>query len=231
MCLFINSKAGKILSNIDFDKLKVIQKKLASKVKQELPENFHLSIATGLDISYQKNSDQAVAMAVSYDVKNKKICEEKYKKFRISFPYVSGFLAFREVPFYLRILKLLENPIDLLLVDGFGILHPRKLGSAAHLGVLTNTPTIGVGKSKFVGNVNTQPNTPGEWIPIIYKNKQLGALLKPNMGKNIYISVGNLIDLKSAVKISYDLIMPNKRLPEPLFLADRDSKELVNEIL
>ena len=212
---------------INFDKLKRIQENLARKVRKKLPDDFNLKIITGVDVSYSKFDNIAIAMAVSIDIKEDTIIEKKSLKFKAIFPYKSGFLAFREVPYYQKVLKKLEKIPDLLLVDGFGILHPRKIGSAAHLGILMKIPTIGIGKSKFVGQEDFIPKKPGEYAPVRLNNEILGVLLKPNTGNNIYISIGNLIELELAIDIVYKQIKPNKRLPEPLFLADKYSRKIL----
>ncbi|MHA1268307.1 MAG: endonuclease V [Candidatus Helarchaeota archaeon] len=219
-----------MIENLNFKKLEQIQKSLSEKIIRKTPINFDLKIATGLDCSYVKDSDNAIAMAVSIDIKNNEVIEKKILRYSVKFPYISGFLGFREVPFFYKLLKKLEYKTDLLLVDGYGILHPRLFGSAAHLGLIMKIPTIGIGKSRFVGVEEYIPDKPGSWAPIIFKKQILGAILKPNTGKYVYVSIGNLIDLKMAIKLVFQLTKKGHRLPEPLYLADKLSKNIIKNI-
>ncbi|MHA1251038.1 MAG: endonuclease V, partial [Candidatus Helarchaeota archaeon] len=214
-----------MMFNFNKEKLCKIQELLAEKVVRKLPDNFSLSKIAGFDISYDKKSNSAIAAAIIWDIENDTIIEKEFLYFQARFPYISGFLAFREMPSYYKLLKRLKVKPDLVLVDGHGILHPRKLGLAAHLGVIIKIPTIGVAKSRFIGKADFIPDEPGEYTLIRYENEILGALLKPNRGKNIYVSIGNLIDLENAIKFVYSMIKSDKRLPEPLILADNLSRK------
>lgn len=213
---------------IDFEKLKQIQNKFAPEVHRTLPDDFKFNKILGLDISYSKNN-LAVAGGILIEVNTFKIINKVSYKTKIDFPYFSGFLAYREVPHYLKLFCKLNKMPDLILVDGHGLIHPRKLGSAAHLGVLIKIPTIGIGKSKFIGDADFIPKKPGKWAPIRYNGEILGALLKPKNGKPIWVSIGNLIDLESAVEYTYKLIKPKNRLPEPILLADDYSRKLLKK--
>jgi deoxyribonuclease V len=214
---------------IDFEKLKQIQNKLAPEVHPALPDDFKINKILGLDISYSKNNNLAIAGGILMEVNTFKIIEEVSYKTKIDFPYVPGFLAYREVPHYLKLLYKLNNIPDLVLVDGHGLIHPRKMGSAAHLGVLIKIPTIGIGKSKFIGKPDYIPKKPGSWAPIRHNGEILGAILKPDKGKPIWVSIGNLIDLESAVEYTFELIKPKNRLPEPILLADNYSRKLLKK--
>lgn len=213
---------------IDFEKLKQIQNNLAPEVQGALPDDFKFNKVLGLDISYSKNN-LAVVGGILIDANTFKIIEKISYRTKIDFPYVSGFLAYREVPKYIKLFCKLNNQPDLVLVDGHGLIHPRKLGSAAHLGVLIEIPTIGIGKSKFIGDPDFIPKQEGQWAPIRYNGEILGALLKPKKGKPIWVSIGSLIDLESAVEYTYELIKPKNRLPEPILLADDYSRKLLKK--
>ncbi|RLJ07617.1 MAG: endonuclease V [Candidatus Aenigmatarchaeota archaeon] len=127
-------------------------------------------------------------------------------------PYIPGYLSFREGPAILKAYKKLKLEPDLILIDGNGILHPRKLGLASWVGIKLEKPTIGVAKSLLCGKVR------GEWIFV--NGEKRGYYLK---SKRLYISPGNLISLETAVKL-IKLSIKN-RLPEPLRLADRYAKD------
>lgn len=135
-----------------------------------------------------------------------------------NFPYVPGFLGFREAPALVETYHQLCNrnlKPDLIMVDGHGISHPRGLGIASHLGVLLDCPTIGVAKSILVGAPAREPgNQTGDWAPLEWKGKTIGAVLRtrPNV-KPLYISSGHRIELDTAI----DLVkrcLKGYRLPE-----------------
>lgn len=118
-----------------------------------------------------------------------------------TFPYIPGLLSFREVPAILDALQALRDLPDLMLVDGQGYAHPRRLGIACHLGVLTDIPTIGVGKTRLVGTHADVPNRRGAWVPLVDKGETIGAVLRTRQGVNpVYVSPGHRIALQTAVE-------------------------------
>lgn len=132
------------------------------------------------------------------------------------FPYISGFLGFREAPSLINAVKKLKMKPDILMVDGHGISHPRGLGIASHLGVLLDVPTIGVAKSILVGTPESPlGNTPGSYVPLIWKNKIIGMLLRSKKNCNpLVISVGHKVCLDTALDI-VKKCLKGYRLPEP----------------
>ncbi|WP_426958804.1 endonuclease V [Muricoccus radiodurans] len=139
-----------------------------------------------------------------------------------SFPYVPGFLAFREVPFVLEAVAKLPRLPELVFVDGHGVSHPRSCGIASHLGVLLDVPTIGVAKSVLVG----QPqgllgDARGDWAPLVWKGRRIGAVLRTKVGvQPVYVSVGHRVTLEAAIRHVLDW-GGGYRLPEPTRLADQ----------
>ena len=118
------------------------------------------------------------------------------------FPYVPGFLGFREVPALVAAWDWLAVKPDLLLVDGHGIAHPRGLGVATHLGLVLDWPTVGVAKSRLVGEEPPLPDAPGAQAPLIWKGRQIGVVLRTRRGANpLYISVGHRVSLARAVAV------------------------------
>jgi deoxyribonuclease V len=138
----------------------------------------------------------------------------------IKHPYVSGFLMLREADPIINTLKLLKNPFDLL-VDGHGVLHPRHCGLASYVGVVIDTPTIGVAKSLLCGDIKEN-----NYIDL---NGVVRGFRMVKKGKKpIYISVGHKINLINAIRIVEQLVKPTERIPEPLRLAHIRSKTLAN---
>ena len=137
------------------------------------------------------------------------------------FPYIPGLLSFRELPAVLDALEKLSTPPDLLLCDGQGIAHPRRLGIASHLGLLVDIPAIGVGKSRLFGTHGEVPEAPGAWAPLRDGDEIIGAVLRTRAGvKPLFISPGQRISLETA--IGYVLrCCTQYRLPETTRHAHR----------
>ncbi|MEQ9509727.1 MAG: deoxyribonuclease V, partial [Alloalcanivorax xenomutans] len=138
----------------------------------------------------------------------------------VSFPYVPGLLSFRECPVVLRALASLKVTPDLLLCDGQGIAHPRRLGVASHLGVLTGLPSIGVAKSRLVGTHDPVPDRRGAWVPLRDGDEVIGAVLRTRQGvKPLFISPGHRLSLATALEWVMACIT-RYRLPETTRWAD-----------
>lgn len=137
------------------------------------------------------------------------------------FPYVPGLLSFREVPAVLDALERLTQWPHVLLCDGQGIAHPRRLGIASHLGLITNLPSIGVGKSRLTGHYREPGPHKGDWTPLLDDEETLGAVLRTRAGvKPLFVSVGHRVSLATAI----DLVLaatPRYRLPETTRWADK----------
>lgn len=131
-----------------------------------------------------------------------------------TFPYIPGFLSFREVPAVLEALAKSAVIPDLLLCDGQGIAHPRRFGIACHIGLLADVPAIGVAKSLLVGKHAELADDRGSWQPLIHKGDTIGAALRTRPGtKPLYISPGHRVSLETA--IAYVMRCTTKyRLPE-----------------
>ncbi|WP_230556761.1 deoxyribonuclease V [Teredinibacter turnerae] len=140
------------------------------------------------------------------------------------FPYVPGYLSFRELPAVLGAWQQLRAKPQLVMCDGQGIAHPRRFGIASHLGVLLNLPTIGVAKSRLIGDATEPGKNRGESNPLTVNEQQIGWLLRTRTNvKPLYISPGHMVDIPS----SRDLVLAagnGYRLPEPIRLADKLSK-------
>lgn len=142
------------------------------------------------------------------------------------FPYVPGYLSFREAPVILEICKKISPPPDVLLCDGQGIAHPRGLGLASHLGLFLDLPTIGCAKSVLVGHYEEPGPSRGDHSPLIYQGRQVGVALRTRSHvKPIFISCGHKIGLSEAIHIILH-VSPRYRIPEPLRMAH----QIVNEI-
>jgi deoxyribonuclease V len=139
----------------------------------------------------------------------------------VGYPYIPGLFALREFKPVMTTLKLLKESFDMLLIDGHGMLHPRKCGLACSVGLMINKPTIGVTKGLLCGFVRDDQF-------IEYDGQILGFKIEKETTKQIYISVGNRISLMTSIQIVKKLIKEGKCMPEPLRLADVNSKNQSN---
>lgn len=133
-----------------------------------------------------------------------------------NFPYIPGYLSFREIPCILDAWQELTHKPDLLFVDGQGVSHPRGLGIASHLGVILDIPTIGVGKSILVGKpAGVLGSCPGDTTGLIFQGKTVGVILRSKARCNpLIISIGHKISLQTALNLVLDSLH-GYRLPEP----------------
>ncbi|MDY6936538.1 MAG: deoxyribonuclease V [Cyanobacteriota bacterium] len=200
-----------------------LQQKLAAEVILE-DKLGKLQYVAGVDVGYEQEntvSRAAVAVLSFPDLQRQ---ESAIARRPTTFPYIPGFLSFREVPVVLDALEKLTIAPDLLLCDGQGYAHPRRFGFACHLGVLVDIPAIGVAKSRFIGEHDELPESRGSWQPLRHDGETIGAILRTRTGvKPIYVSIGHRISLKTAI----DCVLrctPQYRLPETTRQADRLSK-------
>lgn len=202
-----------------------VQKELAKRVKL-VPYPGLPQVIAGTDISYNRYSPTMYAGFVVYDLESKEVIERAGAVMDVKFPYVPGYLSFREIPPLLKAWEKLQAKPQMLMVDGQGIAHPRRLGIASHLGVLLNLPTIGCGKSKLVGKYEEPGPQVGDASPLLHLGEKIGTVLRTKERvKPLFISPGHLCDQASAVRIV--LASCDKyRLPEPTRLAHK----FVNEI-
>jgi deoxyribonuclease V len=193
-----------------------IQESLRHQVREE-PALDPAAVRTvvGTDISYLRESKLALGAVVLMGYPGLEVLEVRTSALRVDFPYVPGLLSFRELPALLPALEALARPPDLILVDGQGLAHPRGFGLASHLGVLTGVPTIGCAKSRLVGEAAEPGPEVGDWEPLLYQGRTVGAVLRTRKGvKPLYISVGHLVDLPTALRMVLDCLR-GIRLPEP----------------
>jgi deoxyribonuclease V len=176
----------------------------------------------GIDVSYRHGRARAaVALvdATSLELVASVILEEP-----AAFPYVPGYLSFREAPPALRALACLAAPPDLLIVDGQGRAHPRRFGLACHLGVLTSLPTIGVAKSRLVGTHQEPAPARGAREPLLDRDEAIGTVLRTRARvRPLYVSIGHRVTLADAERWTLALC-GRWRVPEPTRLADLLSK-------
>ncbi|MCD6358392.1 MAG: deoxyribonuclease V [Dehalococcoidia bacterium] len=197
---------------------KEVQRHLASQVS-DVDGIAPVHLVAGVDVSSPRFGGESTGAVVVLSYPDMDLVEVEIARSPLNFPYIPGFLSFREAPLVLAACEKLGVSPDLILVDGQGIAHPRRLGLASHLGLLLNTPTIGCAKSRFCGVHAEVPSEPGEFVDLMDEGEVIGGVLRTKVRTNpLYISIGHMIGLKNAM----DLVMAccrGYRLPEPTRLA------------
>jgi len=175
----------------------------------------------GVDVGFEQGGTVTRAAVAVLDFPDLTLREHAIVRRRTRFPYVPGYLSFREAPAILAALKKLREKPDLLLCDGQGLAHPRRFGLACHLGVLADIPSIGVAKSRLIGDHGRLLESKGAWAPLLIDGERIGAVLRTRSGVHpLYISIGHRISLRTAIK--YVLLCTTKyRLPETTRHAHR----------
>jgi deoxyribonuclease V len=176
-------------------------------------------IVAGLDCSLDKRRGLIFAAAVVFSFPDLEIVEQVEAVLPLTFPYVPGLLSFREVPVCLEAVKKVRNPVDLWLIDGQGIAHPRRLGLASHLGLFLNTPTIGCAKSRLIGIYDEPGPNKGDFTWLYDKDEKIGAVLRTRDNvKPLFASPGHLCAFADAIELTL-ACCTKYRLPEPTRIA------------
>ncbi|MBW4519080.1 MAG: deoxyribonuclease V [Scytolyngbya sp. HA4215-MV1] len=200
----------------------------ATAIQQELRQEVvtedqlgAVQFVAGMDVGFEAEGSITRAAIAVLRFPDLQFHEQAIARRPTTFPYIPGYLSFREVPTVLDALEQLQTIPDLLLCDGQGIAHPRRLGIACHLGLLTDLPAIGVGKSRLVGRHEDVPEQRGSWVPLIHQKETIGAVLRTRPGtKPLYISPGHKISLLTAIE--YVMSCTTKyRLPETTRFAHK----------
>lgn len=214
-------------NNLNTNKFKKIQNNLRKQIDTNTTIDISsINICAGVDSSYwtYKNKTYGVCSIVIVDFKTKKIIN-KYESFgEVKVEYMSGYLAFRELPLILETAKKIKEDVDIFMFDGNGILHPRSMGIATHASFFLEKPTIGVAKSflKIENAFYDEPkNKKGAYKEIMVNKKIKGVAFRCHPDTNpIFISIGNHIDLKTAIKCVEVLIEKDSKLPVPTRYAN-----------
>ncbi|MCS6840645.1 MAG: deoxyribonuclease V [Roseiflexus sp.] len=201
----------------DLDEARAIQEQIRAQV---IPHDAFglIRAVAGVDTGY--SGDSALAAVVVLAFPSLQVLDYTIARKQVSFPYVPGYLSFREAPAVLDALASLRILPDLLICDGHGLAHPRRCGIACHLGVLTGLPSIGCAKSLLVGTHGPLPDVRGAWTPLRHHDEVVGAALCTRPGaRPVYVSVGHRISLETAIQFVMACVT-RYRLPEPTRAAD-----------
>ena len=176
-----------------------LQKSLRGRVNLQLPDGPIHTVA-GADISFNKFEETIYAGIVVVELGSMRTVEQVGIISQTRFPYVSGLLSFREAPAVLEAWALLKNEPDVVMFDGQGIAHPRRLGIASHVGLWLEKPTLGCAKSVLVGRYEEPAPERGARSPLVDKGETVGAALRTkDRVQPIFVSAGHRMDLETAV--------------------------------
>lgn len=193
-----------------------IQKKISKNIKKV--DTFRqIDHVAGVDIGYKGGKGRAAVVVLSFP--QLKEVERVVTHGVVNFPYIPGLLSFREIPMLLKSCQQLKIDPDIILVDGQGIAHPRRLGLASHIGLFLDVPTIGCAKSRLWGKYKEPKTESGSFEYLYDKDEIIGVALRTRSNvKEVFVSLGHRISLDSSIKIILSCCK-TYRLPEPIRLA------------
>ncbi|MEZ5043390.1 MAG: deoxyribonuclease V [Saprospiraceae bacterium] len=220
---------GMYSGNNDFLPYYLQQNEMSKKVIKEdnLPEE--INCIGGVDVAYNELKQKMIGAIVVLNSKTFEIMEEAYHEMNITFPYVPGLFSFREIPPLIEAYNKLKAKPEIIICDGHGIAHPKKIGMATHLGIELNIPTIGCAKNRLVGIWQKEKlgTKRGSMVSLNWDGEEVGKVLRTqDKIKPVFVSIGHMISLESAT--SWVLKLCDKyRLPETTRISDR----LVNRLM
>jgi deoxyribonuclease V len=197
-----------------------LQNELRTQVRLVDQPNPPQTVA-GVDVGFLEDGAVARAAVVVLRFPELTPCDHAVAFAPVQFPYVPGYLSFRETPVILQAIAQLTTMPDLIICDGQGIAHPRRFGIAAHLGVLLGCPTIGCAKTRFIGSHPPLPGEHGARVPLSDAGEQIGWVVRTRTNANpVYVSPGHLVSMDSAADIVL-ACTTRYRLPETTRYAHR----------
>lgn len=192
-----------------------LQRELAARLQQEPIDLDSIETVCGVDVSSSRRSTLVHSAAVVLQLDGFREIERSAASVEAPMPYIPGLLSFREGPAVLEALERLRIRPDVVVFDGQGYAHPRRLGLAAHLGLWLGLPTVGCAKTRLVGEYAPPPDLKGAWSPLVDVDETIGAVLRTREGvKPVFVSRGHLCDLPSAIAVVMATV-GRYRLPEP----------------
>lgn len=201
--------------DIAIPEARALQERLATQIVEIPPPGFHPRLIAGADMSHQRGSPCLYGAVVLWDRETGQLVETATARTPAVFPYVPGFLSFREGPVLLDAFRKLKRRPDAVLFDGQGRAHPRSLGLACHLGCWIDLPSVGCAKTRFCGEYTEPGSDAGSTAPLTHGGHRIGTVLRTRRGsKPVFVSVGHRIDLAAAEKLILDSLR-GYRLPEP----------------
>jgi deoxyribonuclease V len=180
----------------------------------------------GADAAFSGDKSTVFAAAVVYDREARRVIEVAHATRAAEFPYIPGFLSFREGPAVLAAIRALQHPFGAICFDGQGYAHPRRCGLAAHMSITLDVPGVGVGKSRFIGTHDEPKAAAGSASPLMDEGEQIGLVLRTrDRVRPVFVSIGHKVDLPTARELVMACVT-RYRLPEPTRQADIEVAKL-----
>lgn len=195
-----------------------VQESLRDRVV-EADRRGRLARVAGADVSFDRGSPWLFAAVVVMDAETLEILETRGVRARATFPYVPGYLSFRELPPLLAAFAALSSPPDLVIADAHGLAHPRRFGLACHLGVLLDVPTVGCAKRRLVGEHREPGPKRGAHVRLLHAGSVIGEVVRTRSGvAPVYVSIGHRVSLATARRLVLRFTR-GRRVPEPVRAA------------
>jgi deoxyribonuclease V len=200
--------------NLTREEAVALQSELAGQVDTQTPLA-RCELIAGADVSYNRFSNTIYAGVVVLHREDGSVVEKQGAVCETAFPYVPGLLSFREAPALLEAFAKVQSEPDVIMLDGQGLAHPRRLGLACHVGLWLDRPCVGCAKSLLLGRFKDLGRKAGEEAPLVDRGEVVGKAVRTKTGvKPVYVSAGHRIDLDSAVQVVLACCR-GYRLPEP----------------
>lgn len=201
-----------------------IQIALRERLSFEPPTDFAPERVAGADVAFDKKRGLAFAAVTVIDLDTMETVEEVTASLPVSFPYVPGYLSFRELPVLAAAWEKLEVRPDAAIIDAHGYAHPRRMGLACHAGLVFRIPTVGCAKSILCGEVGDLGVERGSTAPLIDRanDEIIGRAVRTRSGvRPVYVSVGDRVDLDAATHLVLRAAPGRYRFPETTRRADK----------
>lgn len=209
---------------------RALQGQLAGRVKRR-PLHKSISMVAGADVAFSRRHERFFATVIVLTFPGLEIVEQVSAWVRPTFPYVPGLLSFREGPVLEKAFAKVRCSPDVVIFDGQGIAHPRRLGLASHMGLWLGIPTVGCAKSRLIGEHKQPGKKKGQAARLMDGGEKIGEVLRTRDGvKPVYISPGHLADFETSTRLVLRCCT-KYRLPEPTRLADIEVARYKKEIL
>ncbi len=178
-----------------------IQQRLRRRISMRFDREKITTVA-GADIGYDRETDRFHVGVLVFGFPSLELIDQAVAATRPTFPYVPGYLSFREAPTLLKAFRKLQTKPSVVFFDGQGIAHPRRIGLASHMGLLLDVPSVGVAKTRLCGTHDEPGPAKGNWRPLLDGNEILGRVLRTrDRVKPLFISIGHRMDLPTACRL------------------------------
>ncbi|HUT04061.1 MAG TPA: deoxyribonuclease V [bacterium] len=201
--------------NVSYADAVKLQRELAERVIQQSSLTLDsIRLVAGADVSYSRATNRCYCAVVVLSFPRLELVCQKSAITDAAFPYIPGLLSFREIPGLVRAFERLDTIPDVVIADGQGLAHPRRLGLACHLGLVLDMPTVGCAKSRLVGEFEQPGQKKGSSTDLMHRKELVGAVLRTRTNISpVFVSIGHKIGLQTAIKLVL-ACSPKFRLPE-----------------